>query len=305
MNRQPTSSPPAYGDGVKPPTDLVLITGLSGAGKSSAARCFEEMGYFTVDNLPPSLLPTFTALCGQRDEPIEHLAVVIDVRGRELFETIAAALDDLDEAGLPYRILYLDADDDTLVSRFKEHRVPHPLASRHGSLLECIEAERGLLEEMKSRASVVLDTGGETVRELRGEILRLFPLESGERTHTVQIVTFGFKYGLPPDVDYVFDVRFLRNPHHVPELRPFTGDDPRVAAYVYEDERTAVIIDQYKDLLDFVLPEHWTEGRFYVSVGVGCTGGKHRSVVVGNALAEHCEQLGYRVVLQHRNRGQE
>ncbi|NUQ00797.1 MAG: hypothetical protein HUU35_13185, partial [Armatimonadetes bacterium] len=221
------------------------------------------------------------------------------------FDDVKAALDDLDEAGVLYRILFLDASTDSLVQRFKELRFPHPLHHLCESLLDCIETERRRLEELKGRASVVLDTTGETVRQLRGEILRLFTPGRGTRQRTVQVISFGYKYGIPPDVDYLFDVRYLRNPHHVDELRPFTGEHPEVRAYVDEDPRTAVLREKLNDLLAFVLPAHWDEGRWYVSLGVGCTGGKHRSVMLAADLAAWCESQGYHVVLQHRDRGRE
>ena len=286
-------------------TELVIVSGLSGAGKSTAVRCFEEMGYFTVDNMPPALLPMFARLCAEREPPVTHVAAVVDVRGGEFFDHIRPALDELDETSVPYRILFLDALTDTLLARFKESRFPHPLAHRCDSLLACIETERHLLEPVKERASVVLDTSAETVRQLRGQILRLFTPDTGTRQRTVQVISFGFKYGLPPDVDYLFDVRYLRNPHHDLELRPHTGEHPGVREYVEADPRTAQLRAHLFALVDFVLPNHWDEGRWYVSLAVGCTGGKHRSVMLASDLAAHCEQAGYRVVVQHRDLGRE
>ncbi len=286
-------------------TELVIVTGMSGAGKSTAVRCFEEMAYFTVDNMPPGLLPTFVRLCAEREPPVEHVAAVVDARGGEFFDDIRAALDELAETQVPFRILFLDSGTETLVQRFKENRFPHPLQHQHDSLLHSLEAERHLLEELKGRASVVLDTSATTVRQLRGEILRLFAIEPGAQRQTVQIVSFGYKYGIPPDVDYLFDVRYLRNPHHEPELRPHTGEHAGVRAYVEEDPRTEPLRRRLFDLVDFVLPAHWEEGRWYVSFAVGCTGGKHRSVMVAADLAAHCESAGLHVVLQHRDCGRE
>lgn len=286
-------------------TQLVIVTGLSGAGKSTAVRCFEEMGYFTVDNLPPALLPTFVRLCAERVPPVEHVATVIDIRGGEFFEDIRAALDDLDEAGQPYRVLFLNASDAALTRRFKEHRFPHPLAVHIDSLAECLSTERQRLEELKGRASVVIDTSDDTVRQLRSEILRLFTPYQGTRKKTVQVMSFGFKYGLPPDVDYLFDVRFLKNPHHDLNLRPHTGENPEVRAYIESDPRTAELREKLFGLVDYVLPHHWEEGRWYVSFAIGCTGGKHRSVMMALDVAAHCEAMGYDVVLQHRDRGRE
>jgi UPF0042 nucleotide-binding protein len=286
-------------------TQLVILTGLSGAGKTAAMRCFEEIGWFTVDNLPPALLPTFVQLCSQQEPPVEHVAVVVDVRGGEFFEDIVSALDDLDLAGWPYRILFLDAAADVLLSRFKEHRVAHPLQGRCDGLPACIETERELLGELKGRATVVLDTTDLTARQLRGQIHKLFPIEAESGTLTVQLITFGYKHGIPPDVDYLFDLRYLRNPHHDALLRPFTGDDPRVRAYVEADPRTAEVRGRLCDFLGWVLPQHWEEGRRYVAIGLGCTGGKHRSRVMAGYLAEHLTSLGYRVIRQHRDRFRE
>lgn len=286
-------------------TELVLITGLSGAGKSTAVRCFEEMGYFTVDNMPPALLPTFVELCQGRAEPVEHVAAVVDVRGGDFFRDILAALDELDERAVHYRVLFLESETDVLVTRFKEHRFPHPLLNRCESLLDCIETERRLLGDLKARATVVLDTSDTSVRQLRGEILRLFPLEPESDQRTVLLITFGYKFGVPQDADYLFDVRFLSNPHYDPELRPLTGEDRRVRDYVEADPRTAALRVRLVELLDLVLPAHWEEGRRYVSIGIGCTGGKHRSVVIALALARHLEAQGYRAVVQHRDMGRE
>ncbi len=286
-------------------TQLVIVTGMSGAGKSTAIRCLEDMGYFAIDNMPPSLLPTFVQLCAQQERPVSHVAAVIDVRGGEFFDDIVSALDELDQAGAPYRIVFLDAGTEVLLSRFKEHRVRHPLQDDGRSLLDAIETERELLGELKGRASVVLDTSDETPRALRGELSKLFSVSEGGNEMLVHIISFGFKHGMPADVDYVFDVRYLRNPHHDPQLRPFTGDDPRVRAYVEEDPRTAEVRRRLCDFMDFVLPQHAEEGRRYVSIGVGCTGGKHRSRVVAAYLAEHLERNGYRVVRQHRDRYRE
>jgi UPF0042 nucleotide-binding protein len=288
-----------------PQTQLVLLTGLSGAGKTTAMRCFEEMGYFTIDNMPPSLLPTFVQLCAQQERPVEHVAAVVDVRGGEFFDDVLSALDDLDQTGAPYRILFLDAATDALLARYKEHRVRHPLHGRCETLLECIETERRLLEDLKGRASVVLDTTDKVSRQLRGEIHKLFPLTPGSEQLTVQLISFGYKHGLPPDVDYVFDVRFLRNPHYVPELRPFTGDDPRVRAYIEADSRCAELRARLCEFLDYVLPQHAEEGRRYVSIGVGCTGGKHRSRLFASYLAEHLEGQGLRVIRHNRDRFRE
>ncbi|MBI2299745.1 MAG: RNase adapter RapZ, partial [Armatimonadetes bacterium] len=282
-------------------TELVIITGLSGAGKSTAVRCFEEMGYFTVDNMPPALLPTFVTLCTERATPVEHVAAVVDIRGGQFFDAVSQALDDLDQGGVRYRILFLGSQTDVLVSRFKEHRFPHPLHAQCDSLLSCIETEREILSELKARASVVLDTSVETVRQLRGEVMRLFPLEPESDQRTVFLTSFGFKYGIPADLDFLFDVRFLANPHYEAELRPLTGEDARVQAYVDADPRTATLEEHLGRLLDFVLPELWAEGRRYVSLGIGCTGGKHRSVVLALKLAERCRERGYRTVVQQRD----
>lgn len=280
---------------------LIIVTGLSGAGKSRAIRCFEDLGFFCVDNLPPALIPTFARLCQQSQEQIDHVALMTDVRGGEFFNDLFSALEAVKGTGFHPQILFLDASTTTLVQRFKETRRPHPLADRYPTLLECIEAERERLRQIKERADVIIDTSDETPRELQAEIEAVFRNEITPETMTVSLTSFGFKYGIPVDVDYVFDVRFLNNPMYVKELRERTGQDPEVRDYVLSDGRAKTLQMHLYNLLDFALPLHRQEGRTYVAVGVGCTGGQHRSVALVGEMAKHLADQGYRVFVQHRD----
>lgn len=277
---------------------LVIITGLSGAGKTQAVHAFEDMGYFCVDNLPPTLIPKFAELCleGQHS----RVAVVVDIRGGEFFASTAQALEELDRMGVPYRILFLEADDDTLVRRFKETRRRHPLA-RDVRVVDAIAAERRLLEGLRGRAHAVIDTSGLNPHELRRAIFRRFADDQGGPSLTVNIVTFGFKHGLPADADLVFDVRFLPNPHYVPSLRDASGSDPRVRDYVLQWSVTRDFLKRLNQLIDFLVPQYLNEGRTQLTIAVGCTGGRHRSVVIGEQLARHLRARFPSVAVQHRD----
>lgn len=279
---------------------FVIITGLSGAGKSQAMRAFEDLGFFCVDNLPPVLIPKFAELCAQTTGRVDRVAVVVDIRGGDFFDDIMGALDNLDEMGLKYDILFLDAEDDVLIRRYKETRRRHPV-SPYGSLLEGIQGERRRLEKLKLRAHHLIDTTEMDSRELKERIFATFSnIRSQERIH-VSVVTFGFKFGLPMDADLVFDVRFLPNPHYVDELRPMTGNDQGVRDYVFRNPVTGRFVNKTSELLLFLLPYYITEGKSTLIVAVGCTGGRHRSVAIGNKLAEVLRSKGYSVSVEHRD----
>jgi UPF0042 nucleotide-binding protein len=284
---------------------LILVTGLSGAGKSQAIRCFEDLGFFCIDNLPPALIPTFAQLCQRSREPIDQVALVTDVRGGEFFNDLFSALEALQGTDFHCQILFLDAATTTLIQRFKETRRPHPLTGHYPTLLECIEAERERLRQIKERADVIIDTSEATPRELQAEIEAVFRQEMPPETLTVSLTSFGFKYGIPVDVDYIFDVRFLNNPMYVEELRERTGQDPAVRDYVLADSRAKTLQMHLYNLLDFALPLHRQEGRTYVGLGIGCTGGRHRSVALVGEIAQHLADQGYRVFVQHRDLARE
>jgi len=280
-------------------TEFVVVTGLSGAGKSHALQCFEDAGYFCVDNLPPALIPRFAEMLSQPGSRLRRIALVTDIRGGEFFDDLGDALQQLRLSGFRAQVLFLDASDEALVARFKETRRRHPIKA--GGLLESIQQERERLSVVKAQADKVLDTSHLTVQDLREEIQRLFTRRSDADTMVVNLVTFGYKYGLPMDADLVFDVRFLKNPHYVDDLRPLTGEQKVVRDYVLSDPNAAAFVERVKDLLRFTLPLHRREGKSYVTIAVGCTGGRHRSLTIAGELRKFLTDEGYPVVVDHRD----
>jgi len=266
-------------------TKLVIITGMSGAGKTVAIQSFEDLGYYCVDNLPPALLPKFLELMRDSSNAICKVALVMDLRGREFFESLFEALDVLDgEEWLEEHILFLDAKDEALVTRYKETRRSHPL-EQGGLPLDGIHRERKLLDEMRGRAQRIIDTTNLKPRDLREKILALYT-EEKQDIFSVHFVSFGFKYGLPIDADLVFDVRFLPNPHYIASMRPLTGLNPEVASYVFKWSDTQKFIEKLTDLLQFMLPQYKREGKSQLVVAIGCTGGQHRSVALTEFFAK-------------------
>ncbi|WP_156288370.1 RNase adapter RapZ [Oceanobacillus salinisoli] len=263
-------------------TKLVIITGMSGAGKTVAVQSFEDLGYYCVDNLPPTLLPKFLELMKDSQNTIQKVALVMDLRGREFFDSLFDALDTLGkEEWLDEHILFLDAKDEKLVSRYKETRRSHPL-DPGGLPLNGIRQEREILDLLRGRAQRIIDTTNLKPRELREKIVNIYSEEKQE-IFSVHMVSFGFKYGIPIDADTVFDVRFLPNPHYVGNLQPLTGLNQEVSSYVFKWSETQMFIEKVLDLLRFMLPQYKKEGKSQLVIGIGCTGGQHRSV----ALAEH------------------
>ncbi len=283
---------------------FVIITGLSGAGRTQAVRALEDRGFFCVDNLPPTLIPKFAELCAQSEGKISKIALVIDIRGGQFFEDLFDALGHLEETGFNYRILFLEASDETLVRRFKETRRRHPL-SPHGRVLEGISLERKRMEELRGWAHKIIDTSDLTPTQLREQVVTAFAEDTAKDRLEITIVSFGFKYGLPLDADLVFDVRFLPNPHYVDSLRPLTGSDEPVRQYVRKWPITGKFIKKCFGLLDFLIPLYQTEGKSLLTVAVGCTGGRHRSVVVAEALQELLLEKGHKVVAEHRDAGRD
>ncbi|BDG61669.1 RNase adapter RapZ [Caldinitratiruptor microaerophilus] len=287
---------------MQPNVRLVIVTGLSGAGKTEALKSLEDVGYFCVDNLPPAFIPKMAELCVQSEGKISRLALGIDIRGGEFFSQTLSALDELERAGYPYTILFLEASDAVLVRRYKESRHRHPLAAE-GRIEEAIRRERRLLEELRGRAGYIVDTSNMTVNQLRQEIVKLLGQDSqnGRPGLLVHVVSFGFKHGLPMDADLVFDVRFLPNPHYVQSLRDRTGEDPAVEEYVNRWAVTRKFLRRLQGLLGFLLPQYEAEGKTQLTIAVGCTGGQHRSVVVARQLAQWLGERGYRVTVEHRD----
>lgn len=290
---------------------IVVLTGMSGAGKALAARYFEDMRFRVVDNLPPRLLPLVAVekrgtgqdgAEGDQAGDDAPLCLVCDVRGGRIADLLPA-LDLLIENGGRPTLLFLDASDEALVQRFKETRRTHPLfLSAGGGILPAIARERELLAPIKERADLVVDTSGLAPADLRHLLLDGFAApEHRQHPLTVTVASFGFKYGTPLDVDLLFDVRFLRNPHYVDALRPYDGRDSAVEEYVMGDDRTQCFLERLYDLVGWSLPHYVSEGKAYLTVGIGCTGGKHRSVVVAEKLARFLRERGYRVISQHRD----
>ena len=283
-----------------PEMRFIVITGLSGAGKSQAVQSLEDLGYFCVDNLPPTLIPKFAELCTQSGDRLKDVALVCDIRGGEFFSELFHALNTLEDMGLPYQILYLEARDEVLIRRYKETRRRHPLAS-HGSISEGIKKEKRLLEEIRGNAHKIIDTSNFSPQELKKEITKQFSRHRIKGNILVTVVSFGFKYGLPLDADLVLDVRFLPNPHYVPSLQPLTGQSPDVQKYVHQWSITGKFLKKTRDLLEFLLPCYIKEGKSQLVVAVGCTGGKHRSVVIGEKLADFISSKDYQVTVEHRD----
>jgi UPF0042 nucleotide-binding protein len=278
---------------------LVIVTGQSGAGRTLALRAFEDLGYFCVDNLPPTLLLTFAELV-RRDPEIRGTAIAIDVRGGTFFQDLSKALEDLESHGLPFRIVFLEADEAVLIHRYKASRRAHPFGQQY-SLVEAIGRERQALEGLRGRADVVIDTSQLSPQQLRERIAHDFSFDREGLPFRVRVLSFGYKHGIPADADLVFDVRFLPNPYYVDELRHKTGDDPAVEAYVLGCPVGRETLAKLQDLLDYLVPLYRREGKANLSVAIGCTGGQHRSVVFANAIGRHLAQQGIGVEVEHRD----
>jgi UPF0042 nucleotide-binding protein len=281
---------------------FLIVTGLSGAGKTQVIRCLEDLGFFCVDNLPPKLIPKFAELCAQTTGRIERIALVVDIRGGEFFATVLDVLEDLEKQGIRYEVLYLEASNETLVRRFKESRRPHPL-SPSGEVLEGIEAERQALLDLRGQAHKIIDTSNFSVTQLKQEIANLYGEDSHQERLAITSISFGYKYGIPLDADLVIDVRFLPNPHYVPELRPLTGLDEPVRKYVLESPTTHEFLAHLESLFNFLIPQYIREGKTTLTLAIGCTGGRHRSVAVADWLSTRLREQKHRIAVRHRDLG--
>ncbi|MBL1069083.1 RNase adapter RapZ [Streptomyces sp. 7-21] len=298
---EPTSD--AAADEAMAMPELVIISGMSGAGRSTAAKCLEDLGWFVVDNLPPALIPTMVDLGARSQGNVARIAVVVDVRGRSFFDSLRESLTDLDAKGVTRRIVFLEASDNALVQRFESVRRPHPLQG-DGRIVDGIAAERDLLRELRGDADLVIDTSNLNVHELRAKMDAQFT-GADEPELRATVMSFGYKYGLPVDADHVVDCRFLPNPHWVPELRPYTGTSEEVAGYVFNQPGAKEFLDRYAELLRLVADGYRREGKRYVTIAVGCTGGKHRSVAMSERLARRLAADGVETVVVHRDMGRE
>ncbi len=291
----PTPSP-----GEANPRELVIVTGMSGSGKLSALKTFEDLGYYSVDNLPLELIPRFADLVAKSAE-IERAALVVDVREGIRLDRFPVILKQV-RAVLPTRVVFLEASEDVIVRRFSETRRPHPLG-RGETVLASIRAERKRLDPIRNVADILLDTSKFNVHELRAHLQAQFGRAEGssDRNLTISINSFGFKNGVPSDADLVFDVRFLPNPHFIPEFRKLTGKHPRVAKYVRSFPQTREFLDKAAEMLTFLLPHYIKEGKSYLTIGIGCTGGQHRSVMIAEELKKRLGAAGYRAKTAHRD----
>ena len=282
------------------PLDVTIVTGMSGAGRSSVADVLEDLGFFVIDNLPPALIPKVAELAREGDRP-QRFALVVDVRSGAFMDELAAALADLRETGAHTRVLFLDASDETLVRRFEASRRPHPLAGTD-RVSDIITRERAILEELKGQADIVLDTSGLNVHELRDRVRELFGGGDGAATSLqTNVVSFGYKHGVPLDVDLVFDCRFLPNPHWVDKLRPLPGTDAKVRKYVLKQPEAEQFLGELERLFAMLLPAYEREGKAYLSIGIGCTGGRHRGVVMATEVGKVLDRLGFPARVHHRD----
>ncbi|GAA4109278.1 RNase adapter RapZ [Enteractinococcus coprophilus] len=290
---------------VKPDTaEVLIITGMSGAGRTTAAHSLEDLGWYVVDNLPPQLFSTMAGLIGKNPETPLKLALVVDVRSKEFFESLQEAMNQLRTDGAELRVLFLDASDDALVRRFETLRRPHPLQGG-GSILDGIAAERELMSQLREQAEMILDTSDFNVHDLTTETTELFT-ESGPIVIRLNVMSFGFKYGVPQDSNYMADVRFIPNPHWVPALRPYTGQDNQVADYVLAQNGVNEFIESYVEMMKPVIAGYRAENKHYATLAFGCTGGKHRSVAITYEIARRLKTFpGVRVRISHRDMGRE
>lgn len=279
---------------------FLIVTGQSGAGKSRTASTLEDLGYFCVDNLPPELIQQFAEVCLATTGRFDKVALVSDVRAGQSFEGLLGGLDSLDAMGCKYSIVYVEAETDAIIKRYKESRRSHPLSRDGTSLADAIEKERKLLSGVRSRADYIINTTLLSTSQLRSNLIRLFEDEP-RRAMTVNIRSFGFKYGTPTDADLVFDVRFLPNPYYIAELKPKSGLTPEVRDFIFQYQNANDFMAKLEDLLAFLLPHYFEEGKTELVIAVGCTGGRHRSVAVAKEIGDYVMKRGYPTTVTHRD----
>lgn len=281
--------------------EIIIVSGLSGSGKSEAMNALEDLGYFCVDNLPPALIPKFAEVCGKASTKVQKIALAIDIRGGEFFEDIYESLNHLEANEYSYEVLFIEANDDVLIKRYKESRRKHPLAP-DGRLLKGIDSERTMLSKVRNRATNIINTTKLTARQLKEKIIDIYGEEGQlEIDIAITVLSFGFKYGIPVDSDLVFDVRFLPNPFYIKELKSYSGLDKEVSDYVFSFEETKEFVEKLSDMLKFLIPKYKKEGKHQLIISIGCTGGRHRSVAIGKALYGMLKEKDYIVSLEHRD----
>ena len=283
--------------------EFLIITGLSGGGKSQAADIIEDLDYYCVDNMPVALIPKFAELCAAKKGRYEKVALVTDVREKNGIKDVFNALKSLREMDFGYKILFMEADTQVIVKRYKESRRPHPLAIKSGGSIEnAIEREREQLQPIRELADYIVNTSHLTLGQLQNQLYTYFSDAPNSRSIMVNVVSFGFKYGMPLDADLVFDVRFLPNPYYIEDMRHHSGLDEDVRSYVFGFEQAQVFMDKLTDMIEYLLPQYIEEGKYSLTIAIGCTGGRHRSVAIACQLAAYLRSLGYRVELSHRDK---
>lgn len=279
--------------------EFIIITGMSGAGKGQALKYLEDDGYFCIDNIPPILMPKFASLCAEGGW-VEKAAMVIDVRGKNFFEQFHPSIDELSEQKHTYKIIFMEANDEVLVKRFKENRRVHPLALQ-GRITGALEEERNLLQPIKEMADYVIDTSATTLQQLREEIMSVTNSKKKSSSLSIMILSFGYKYGNPIDCDLMFDVRFIPNPFYIGKLRHLSGQDNQVKDFVLASKETQIFIEKYMDMMDFLIPNYIREGKSQIVIGIGCTGGRHRSVAIAERIYEIYSEKNQKVSIEHRD----
>ncbi|MDI6785626.1 MAG: RNase adapter RapZ [bacterium] len=284
-------------------TKFIIITGLSGAGKSLAVRCFEDLGFFCVDNLPIALIPKFAELCSKPESEIDKIVLVVDIREGEFLDVFFDVLKDISAQNIIYKIFFLEASNEIIIRRFSETRRKHPLSHETTTLLDSINKEREILQKIKDKADIIINTTTLTPNELRQSLKNNIIIDAQEGAQmTLTITSFGYRFGVPNDADLVFDVRFLPNPHYVEELSKLTGNDKKVKNYVLKHALTKTFLDKFKNLIFFLIPQYLKEGKTYLTIAIGCTGGKHRSVTIANLLAQEISKRKYKINLINNHR---
>lgn len=285
---------------------FVIVTGMSGAGKSTALKMLEDMGYFCVDNLPVPLIPKLAEILFVPGAEMNKAALGVDIRSGENFQELENVMEELDKKGMQYEILYLESSDDVLIKRYKETRRFHPLSGNDGRVDEGIRKEREKLKFLKQKADYLVDTSHMLTRELRKELSKIFVQNKEYNNLYITVLSFGFKYGIPSDADLVFDVRFLPNPYYIEDLRPLSGNDKAVRDYVMDNDKAKEFLRKLVDMIEFLIPNYILEGKTQLVIGIGCTGGKHRSVTLANELYEVLERSdNYGIRIEHRDVGKD
>ena len=285
---------------------FVIVTGMSGAGKSTTLKMMEDMGYFCVDNMPIPLMTKLTELLIVPNGEITKIALGLDIRSGQNLRALDQVLDELEKAKIPLEILFLESNDDTLVKRYKETRRFHPLSGKDGRVEEGIKEERKRLEFLRERADYLIDSSHMLTRELRAELSKIFVENKEYKNLYISVLSFGFKYGIPADADLVFDVRFLPNPYYIDELRPKSGNDKEVREYVMDNDKARIFLAKLTDMVEFLIPNYVQEGKTQLVIGIGCTGGKHRSVTLANELYEALSKNdNYGIRIEHRDIGKD